>query len=155
MIIKSLLIVGVLLLIGILFFAGCKRYYGHWRHHGSPEKHGKKIVKKIAKVLDLSEGQISKLEAIKDDIIVKKAEFKGLKEGIFDELLFQTKSETVDRERINALFDKKEEEFKEIRTFMTTKYVEFHDMLNQEQREKLAAKMEKMHGWHKKRHWHR
>jgi len=151
---KTLLIIGLLLLVGIIFFTGCKRYFCHGRHCNSPEKHGKKIVKKISKELDLSEGQISKLETIKDEVMAKKADFRGLKEGVFDEILWQTKSETVDKDRIDALFNKKEEEFKEMRNFMTTKYIEFHDMLNQDQREKLAAKMEKMHDryhkWHKR-----
>ena len=107
-------------------------------------------MKKIAKELKLNKQQKVELDRIKDEIMVKKAEFKVNHDEIKNAVLSQVKSDSIDQAALNGLFGDKELEFKEMRAFLINKCAEFHSILTPEQRLKLADKMEKFHS--KKHH---
>lgn len=137
--------VVVALLVGMLLIVNCHRRMGHCFFHASSERRAEFIVKKISKELDLNDQQQTRLEQIKDEIITKKDEFKGVREDLFNAILTQIKSEKVDQDVLNQLFESKETQMKEMRGFMLTKLAEFHQMLEPEQKLRLAEKMEKFH----------
>ena len=148
----KILIIGliVILLIGLIgIFSNCHRRPMFCGFHGSLEKKTKWILKKISKELDLNENQKVELKRITDEILIKRQEFKGSHAEIFNTVLAQVNSDTLDQEKLNQLFEGKELEFKEMRFFLISKMADFHSILTPEQRQKLAEKME---NFHSKRH---
>ena len=77
--------------------------------------------------------------------MAKRAEFKGTRDEMFNNVLAQVKSDKVDQEALNTFFESKEVEMKEMHSFFVSKFAEFHGMLTAEQRTKLAGKMEEFH----------
>ena len=82
---------------------------------------------------------------IKDEILVKVQKVKGSHEEMFKTLLSQVQRESVDELALNQLFEEKEPEFKEMRSFLIAKFAEFHGILEPGQRVKLAELMKKLH----------
>ena len=146
-----IIVIAVLVLLVIAkIFSGCHRHSHFCKVHHSHDKKVKWVMKKIAKELKLNEQQKVELERIKDEIMVKKAEFKVNHDEIKNAVLSQVKSDSIDQAALNGLFGDKELEFKEMRAFLINKCAEFHSILTPEQRLKLADKMEKFHS--KKHH---
>ena len=146
----AFIIILLLILLGAFaLFNGCHKRIGHCSHYRSHESKLKWLIKKISKDLKLNNEQKEELNRIKDEILAKKAEFKTGHKEIADQILIQVKSESVDQQALNQLFENKELEFKEMRAFLIEKFTEFHSILTPVQREKLAAKMEKFHNKHK------
>lgn len=137
-----LIVVAVILLLIILAgIFGCSRRSSHLSH----EKRAEWIVKKISKELDLNDSQNAKLNEIKQDIFNKHQSFSASKSEIMDALKKQLRKDAIDETELNALFESKESEFKEMRTFVISRFAEFHAMLTPEQRAKLADKMSEFH----------
>lgn len=127
---------------GAMFLAGCRGRHCGW--NASPEEKADRITKRIAKELDLRPEQKTKLDKIKTDILARKADFKGVHAGLREMALGQIRASTVDVAKVNQSLDEREAKIKELRTFMVAEFVEFHDMLDSTQREKLASKLEKL-----------
>lgn len=129
---------------GALLLAGC--YRGHCGHGGwraSPEEKAEKVAGHIAKELDLTADQKTRLDAIKNDILARKGDFRSLKEGFHEELLGQLRAGAVDANQVNQSLEQREAKAKELRAFLVAKFAEFHALLEPAQREKLAARIEK------------
>ena len=147
MIHKPFIIVLVLFvfILGTLLMCNCHRRSRHCFFHASPEKRANWIASKISKELKLNEEQKVKLNEIKTEFLAKKQEFKGSREEIFNAFTTQVKNDSFDQDALNQLFEAKELEMKEMRFFFISKLAEFHDVLEPEQRVKLAEKMNKFH----------
>lgn len=128
---------------GAFLMAGCRHHHCGW--NASPEEKAAKVTHRIAKELDLSDAQKSSLEAIKNDVLARKADFSSLKEGFHAEALAQIRAGSVDVDKLNADLSDREAKAKELRAFLVTKFAEFHAILEPAQREKLAARLEKHH----------
>lgn len=126
---------------GALFLSGC--HHGHCGWKASPEKKADHIAKKIAKELNLTAGQKTKLDKIKADILARKGEFTAVHAGLKDMLMGQIRSASVDTAMINQGLEDREAKIKELRGFMVAEFAEFHAMLDPAQREKLASKLER------------
>lgn len=137
---KPLILIVLTILLTAAFMAGCSRYQFHSK---SPENKAEWIVKKISSELDLDDNQKAKLDKIKSEILAKHQNFGGMKSEIWNEVLSQVKTEKIDEEKLNALLTDKETQFREMHTFMVSKFVEFHAILTPEQRIELAEKMTK------------
>jgi Spy/CpxP family protein refolding chaperone len=127
---------------GALFLAGCRGRHCGW--NASPEEKADRITKRIAKELDLRPEQKTKLDKIKADILTRKADFQSIHAGLREMALGQIRAGSVDLGKVNQSLDEREAKIKELRTFMVAEFVEFHDMLDSTQREKLASKLEKL-----------
>lgn len=130
-------------LAGFLLLAGCRGPHCGW--NASAEEKADKVAGRIAKELDLNADQKSRLDAIKKDLLARKADFSALHQGMRMEALGQLRSGTVDADRLNRSLEDHEAKAKELRAFLVAKFAEFHAMLEPAQREKLAAHIEK-HG---------
>jgi len=141
---QSLRIVRLMPILGLLaifiFFSGCSA------SRSQPiEKKATKIANRIAKELDLTESQKAELNQIKDDIVGKikskenVAQRKEIRTAFFD----MFKGDSLTKEQLMALYQKKEAGEKEMREFLMDKLVQFHKMLTPEQRTKFVAWMEK------------
>lgn len=126
---------------GALLLAGCHRRHCGW--HASPEEKADKVAGRIARALDLNADQKARLDAIKADILSRKADFRSLKEGFHEEALAQVRAGSVDAEALNRSLEGREAKARELRAFLVAKFAEFHAILDPAQREKLAARIEK------------
>jgi len=77
--------------------------------------------------------------------LIKREHLKGFKSDIRSEVLAQLKSDKVDQEKLNNLFNEKEASFREMHVFLVLKFAEFQAILTREQRSKLAEIIEKHH----------
>ncbi|EMY79347.1 putative lipoprotein [Leptospira weilii serovar Ranarum str. ICFT] len=122
---------GLVLLAVALFAGGC-------RYHKSPEKRAEFIVKKITSELDLNDSQKKELYRIKDEILSKRKELKLQGPRIPTDALAEFRQPSLDEKKINKAFELEMNKMTEMRTFMTKKAIEFHAILNPEQRNKLV-----------------
>jgi uncharacterized membrane protein len=129
------------LAVGALALSGCHRSCG-WK--STPEEKANHIAKKLASELDLSSEQKLKLDKIKLDLLGRKGEFQAVHAGMKDMLLGQLRSGSADTAAINKGLEDREAKLKEMRGFLVAEFAEFHAMLNPDQREKLAVRLEKM-----------
>jgi Spy/CpxP family protein refolding chaperone len=127
---------------GALFLAGCRGRHCGWS--ASPEEKADRITKRVAKELDLTAEQKTKLDKIKTDILARKAEFTAVHAGLRETLLGQIRAPSVDQARLNQGLEDREAKMKELRGFMVAEFAEFHAMLDSTQREKLASKLERL-----------
>ncbi len=126
---------------GALFLAGCRGGHGcGWR--STPEQKAEHITKRIAKELDLTGDQKLKLDKIKSDILDRKAEFTSIHAGFQDMFLGQLRSSSVDEAKLNQGFEEREAKVKELRTFLVSEFAQFHSMLDSNQRNKLATRLQ-------------
>ena len=128
---------------GTFLMAGCR--HPHCGFGKTPEEKADKVAGRLAKELDLDESQKSRLDAIKNDILSRKDDFKALKDGFHAEALAQIRAGSVDVDRLNADLSGREAKAQELRAFLVGKFAEFHAVLEPAQREKLAARLEKHH----------
>ena len=126
---------------GALYLSGCHGH-GGFCMRSSPEKRAEHITKRIAKELDLTDSQKSKLDKVKDDILARKGEFSSLHGGLKEVFLTQLRSGAVDQGTLNQGFEERETKMKELRGFLIVEFAEFHALLDAAQREKLATRLE-------------
>ncbi len=118
---------------------GCQR---------SPEQRAERIVNHISEKLDLNEAQKAKLNAIKDEFMAKAPAMKKSREETFNEVIALMRSPKIEPEKVTALVEKNKAQADDVIGFILTKFVEFHDMLTPEQREKAAVELEKWREHH-------
>jgi len=143
---KTLLLLGLgsIILVGGLLMTAC----GHQRSgHGwhSPEKKANWITNKISKELKLNEEQQVKLQALKLDLLETHKKYKPTKGDWHEAIKAQLLSETMDPETLNKLIDERHSHHMEMKDYFISKCVEFHGILNQEQKQTLVTKLEKWH----------
>ncbi len=134
--------VPVVALVGAAcLLSGCHRRCG-WRH--DPEQRANWIAKKVASELGLDAAQKAKLDTIKSALLARQGDFKALHAGLKDLLIGQIRASAIDTGKINQALDEREAKMKELRGFVVGEFAEFHAILTPAQREKLAAKLEKL-----------
>jgi Spy/CpxP family protein refolding chaperone len=126
---------------GAVLLSGCHGRHCGWR--STPEEKADRIVKRVAKELDLRPEQKVKLDKIKADILARKAEFRAVHAGLRDLAMGEMRAAQVDQAKLNQGLEDREAKMKELRTFMVGEFAEFHDMLDPAQREKLVSKLER------------
>ena len=139
---QHILILFVVL--SMLTLGGCYRR--------TPEQRAERIVNNIAEKLDLNEAQKAKLSAIKDEFMAKGPAMKKVREETFDEVIALMRDPKIDQDKVNALIEKNKAQADDFIEFIFAKYVEFHDMLTPEQREKAAKQMEEWREKHRDGH---
>jgi len=139
-------------LLGAAVVAGCGRHSrGGSRWSDDParmEEHVKKHVDRLLSKLDATDEQRPKVYALRDRVMpdllgLMKGKSAGKKE--FVELWSQP---TLDAAKLNALVDKRVDEFRVTGHNLANAAAEFHALLTPEQRQKLGKMCEK--GWGKK-----
>ncbi len=145
---KSQLITVSVLITGLLFSGAL--FWGCRHGHGSPEKKAEWIVGKISSELDLTDDQKLEIDRIKDEVLEKFREHRKTRKAMHERVIRLVKSDTLDVDEINRIFDEKEARHREMRPFIIEKIVEFHRILKPEQKEKLAEKLEEFGKRHAK-----
>jgi protein CpxP len=143
---KTIVIIPALLLIGFgALMIGCHHKFHHKHIHIWKKKGAERMIKKLSRKLDLTEEQEAKVEEIHKEIKAKHQGLKGGHAGMFQSILDQVKSDEVNKETLNKMFDEKKVHIEEMRSFMIEKFTEFHGMLTPEQRKKLVDIMVEHH----------
>ncbi len=128
---------------GVLLSACC-----HDRGHMDPHKRADKIVSQMKKGLDLTDDQTAKIHQLAYEITDSmQAHMRGRMENEHGEFLAQLRAPTVDTAALSHDMQAHESDMQmnmqARQAFMIAKFVELHDILTPEQREKLAAFLEK------------
>ncbi|MCB1193276.1 MAG: Spy/CpxP family protein refolding chaperone [Leptospiraceae bacterium] len=147
--IQKNIFIFVLVVLTVAFTVTCEDKF----HKMSPEKKAEKIVEKLSSNLNLDDEQKQKLNQIKDEVVAKmKANMKN--RGSFSkEFAEDIKSDTLNKEKLLQFLKDRADKRNSMHEFMVDKFIEFHAILNPEQREKLAEKIEKF-GNRFKKHQH-
>jgi Spy/CpxP family protein refolding chaperone len=149
---KPLTKLAVIAVLGVGIFgalAGC----GHRFAHKTPQERADWIVKNISDELKLNEAQLGKLNALKDELLAVRGEYRkkhGDVRKTVDELFSQP---TLDQTRVLALIKERTQEVNDKAPQVVTAFAAFYDSLTPEQQKKLhdefAERMERHHGyWH-------
>ncbi len=111
----------------------------------TPAQKADKIAGRIARELDLTAEQKTKLDAMKAEVVDRITRLHEDKAKVHDEVLALVKSDRVTEKDINRLVEQREAKWQELKPFLVDTLVDFHRMLTPEQRNKLAEKMESFH----------
>lgn len=131
---KSVLVVGTA---ALLVFTNC-----HYKR--SFEGKADWVANKLASKLDLNDDQEAKLQIMKKEIIAKHLELKPKNDLWMQSLLVQIKADKMDGKTIEKLGNDREASMSEMRKLIQAKLVEFHAILNPEQKKDFAELLEKV-----------
>jgi uncharacterized membrane protein len=125
---------------GALLLGACRGRHCGWS--ATPEEKADRVVRHLAEELDLTGDQKARLEAIKSDVLARKADFRALHEGFRAGALAHLRGAALDTAALNRDLEGREAKLRELRGFLVGKLAEFHAVLEPAQREKLAARIE-------------
>jgi periplasmic protein CpxP/Spy len=135
------IMIGLLVAVVLLIAGGCAR---------TTEQRAEYFVQKMASELNLNDVQKAKLEQIKDEFLAKRPEMANHRAEAIKAANELMRSAEIDKAKLNALNEDHKKMADEVIAFISAKFVEIHDMLTPEQREKLVTHIEKYreHGHH-------
>jgi Spy/CpxP family protein refolding chaperone len=128
---------------GMLLLAGC-----HDHKQMDPHKRADKIVERMQKGLDLTPDQTAQVKQVAYEIAdTMQAQMRTHMQDQNGEFLMQLRAPAVDTAALSHELQARESEMQmhmqEHQAFMIAKFVQLHDILTPDQREKLAAFLEK------------
>lgn len=111
----------------------------------TPTEKADRIASRLARELDLTEEQKTKLDAMKAEVVDRITRLHPDRAKAHDEVLALVRSDRVTEADVNGLIEHREAKINELKPFLVDTLVDFHRMLTPEQRNKLAEKMESFH----------
>jgi periplasmic protein CpxP/Spy len=111
----------------------------------TPEQRAERMVAHLTRKLDLSATQQQKLEGIKQEFLAKLAAGRALHDEAHNELIAQLQKDQPDKQAIDAVVAKCQQQANETIALFGTKLVEFHAVLTPEQRARLVKIMAEHH----------
>ncbi len=124
----------LLLVLSALVTTGCYR---------TPEQRAEYIVKRMSTDLKLNNAQTAQLEKIKDEFMARRPGMVKMREETVKESNDLMGSPEIDKAKLDALTEKNIAQAADMIRFISAKFLEIHDMLTPEQREKLVSNIEK------------
>jgi protein CpxP len=119
--------------------------------HKSPQERAEWLVKNISDELKLNNAQLSKLNALKDDLLAVRSEYRKKHSDTpktVDELLSQP---TLDQARVLAQIKERTQEVNDKAPRVVSAFAAFYDSLTPEQQKKLhdvvTERMKQHHGY--------
>jgi len=125
---------------GLLGLGGCRDR----AHHRGAEF----MLDYLSETLDLSADQQEALEQIKTEMFAQIRQMRAQREAHHGELMAQLRAEEMDAARLKELIAQHRAQMDALMDLGVERLVAFHRTLSPEQKEKLAAKIEKFHSWH-------
>lgn len=141
---KKVLFGGLIVVILSITLIAC----GARHHHGNPEKHISYITEKVSDHLDLTPEQLSKLNMLKDEVLVVVKEEKTKHATLHQEIESLFSQPTLDQNRLLALVQEKINTVNAKTPNIITAMAGFYDSLTPQQQAKLLDKVQK----HKEHH---
>jgi periplasmic protein CpxP/Spy len=102
------------------------------------------MTKILCKKLDLTDEQNEHLNIIKDEIKTRLLEQKVYMSKMLSVIQEEIRKDSVDKQRLEKLYDDRKQSRGELHEFILDKFVEFHAILTKEQRIKLNELIEQM-----------
>ena len=153
---------SIILILSVILFTfsqGCdsgssvkedtKSSRSHKRKHRDISRYGFGRIEKMAKDLALSEEQVLELKKIEEEMREKRAEMREKRKGnetIKEKMIELIKKDSLSREEVldfmNELHSLKEEHRMGMDSLTAERLAKMHSILTEEQREKLAKKIE-------------
>ena len=142
-------LIGILavVLVGAFGYAGFhpKSGFTHGRFTGC-------MVDRFADKLELSTQQKEEFIQIFEAVRNKHQEMHPLHAEVKKELIGELRNQEIDRNKLDSIYSNMKERFDEMYDLLASRFLDFHKTLTPEQREKLAAEMEKHHQRHRRFH---
>jgi periplasmic protein CpxP/Spy len=126
-----LTVASVLLAVAALSLVGCSR-------HGTPEERVDRVMKRITKQLDLNDQQVSKLEAVKQEVLAARSRLANEQQKLFDEVIAQVQADRLDQTKVFQLLERRQELQRQAAPPVVEKVAEFHASLTPEQKAKAV-----------------
>jgi periplasmic protein CpxP/Spy len=149
---KTFTKLAVIAVLGVGLFgamAGCAHHFTH----KTPQERADWIVKKIRDELKLNDAQLGKLNALKDELLAVRSEYRkkhGDTQKTVDELLSQP---TLDQTRVLAMVKERTQEVNDKAPQVVAAFAGFYDSLTPDQQKKLHDEIiERMKHHHD--YWH-
>ena len=120
---------------------------GHHRHD-TPQEKAEWVIKKATRKLDLNADQQAKLKDVTDIFVQQHNERKTQRHQHFESVLTQITSPELDKAAIQSMFDEHQQHMAALAPAVIDKVAVFHASLNNEQKQELAEKLEKMKKYH-------
>ena len=102
----------------------------------------------FADKLDLTADQREQLTLMAEEAKSKHGEMYSLRVAARAEVMEELRKKTIDKAKIDALYDDVKSRFDELYGLFSERLIAFHQSLTPEQKEKLIAHMEKHHRKH-------
>lgn len=142
----------VIAVLGVGIFgamAGCARHFAQ----KTPQERAEWLVKKINDELKLNDAQLGKLNALKDELLAVRSDYRKRNSNIrktIDELLSQP---TLDQTRALSLVKERTREVNDKAPQVVAAFANFYDSLTPQQQKKLHDDIDE---WMKRRedYWH-
>ena len=103
------------------------------------------MVERFADKLDLTADQREQFTLMAEEAKRKHGEMYSLRMATRAEVMGELRKETIDKAKIDALYDDVKTRFDELYGLFSERFIAFHRSLTPEQKEKLIAQMEKHH----------
>lgn len=117
--------------------------------HKTPEQRAEKVVQHLVSTLKLDAAQTTKLEKMKEEFLAKRPDMVKMREESMKDIKELMTSAQIDQIKLNAQIEKMQAHTSDMIRFVSAKFVELHDLLTPEQRNKLAEELgkhaERMH----------
>jgi Spy/CpxP family protein refolding chaperone len=146
---KSRTTIIATLIFGMLYLTACSPRHSY-HYHGyskfrSPEKRMEWLKAEITDRLELNEGQQKRLDEIASDLMDRGKEMRAIRASIRDTLMTELRKSEMNKENLVQVFSENRAKFEDTISMFADRLVEFHQMLQPEQRAKLVAEIEKHH----------
>lgn len=130
----------LILIISVCGIVKAQKKFGH----GPGDGPGGFMLGMIVEKLNLTNDQKAQVEKIKDEIKAKMETKKDDRESMMQDFANEFLKDNMDKNRLQELDQKREQEMKENKDFMMDKMIEFHNLLTPEQRQKAVETMKEM-----------
>lgn len=134
---KRVILIAVLIAVSG-FLVSCQKHRGI-------EGKAEWISDRISDKLDLNETQEKELNRIRDEVVAKFKAQKPVHLQVSSDFIALVKSDSMDKAKLNDLKNKHGKLSDEMDNFLAEKIIEFHKVLNPEQRMKAAEYLQKFH----------
>jgi Spy/CpxP family protein refolding chaperone len=147
------------LVFGLLFLAACSpRHSSHFQGSSkfrSPDKRMEWLKTEITDRLELNQSQKTRLDEITKDLIDSGKEIHTIRTSIRDVVMTELRKNEISKENLIQVFSENRAKFDDMISMFANRLVQFHQMLQPEQRARLVAEIEKHQVKYEKyhRHW--
>ncbi len=111
-------------------------------HHRSPEDRAEYMVEKITSKMELTEPQVSKLEALKNELLNVRQSMLAERDTVHEEVNELLNQPTLDQTRALTLVQNRTDSINQKAPQVITALAGFYDSLNPEQQAMLREKLE-------------
>ncbi len=127
--------------------------YGHHQCH-DPEQRGNWMVEKISSELELTEPQVEKLEAVRDQMMDARKQMHQERKVAREDMLKLLGQSSLDRDQSLAMINQRLDAIRDNAPQLVNALGDFYDILSPEQKQELKERIEEKMARFESRHHH-